>query len=262
MSDTSSKAGFTTAAMFSALPSVFAAGAIAAGCLLNAIAAGLVAGLIIAAAGGSLIARAQHGRLGASLPAVQARIQEIADGRYDEAADEESADGVYGALGDAASQLAKRKSESAAATGDTYPTLSALDCVTANVMIADTDLNVVYVNQAAETLFKDIETDLKPDLPSFRADRLIGECIDVFHKVPSHLHSMLAAMQTSHDTVITVGGRKMRVLANPVFTNSGERRRKIGKRFEPIDQLGHRYRRRLGGVLTDRIEAPGSRGCD
>ncbi|MFQ5519301.1 MAG: methyl-accepting chemotaxis protein, partial [Mariprofundus sp.] len=55
-------------------------------------------------------------------------------------------------------------------------------------MLANTrDLVITYLNPAATTLFRTIE-----DFLPCRADQLVGQCIDVFHKNPAHQHSILA----------------------------------------------------------------------
>ena len=43
----------------------------------------------------------------------------------------------------------------------------ALDNVSSNVMMADTDRNIVYLNRAALALFKEAADDLRQDLPDF-----------------------------------------------------------------------------------------------
>ena len=99
----------------------------------------------------------------------------------------------------------------------------ALDGVTTNVMIGDNDLNIVYMNEAVTKLFREVESDVRKDLPSFDANNLLGTCIDLFHKNPAHQRSMLARLTATHTAELDVGGRTMRVIASPVFDNDGER---------------------------------------
>jgi nitrogen fixation/metabolism regulation signal transduction histidine kinase len=58
----------------------------------------------------------------------------------------------------------------------------ALDAVTANVLVIDADLNIVYTNPAVDTLLKNAEADIRKDLPSFSAARVSGSSIDIFYK--------------------------------------------------------------------------------
>ncbi len=100
---------------------------------------------------------------------------------------------------------------------------SALDVVTSNVMMADSDLNIVYVNNSVQKMLKNAQDDIKQDLPNFDADKLIGVNIDDFHKNPSHQRRMLEHLTQSYDTSISVGGRLFDLIATPVFNNDGER---------------------------------------
>jgi len=59
---------------------------------------------------------------------------------------------------------------------------SALKVCQANVMIADKDLNIVFVNDRVHSMLKAREKDLQTVLPNFAVDSLIGTCVDDFHK--------------------------------------------------------------------------------
>ncbi|MCP5327675.1 MAG: PAS domain S-box protein [Sinobacteraceae bacterium] len=101
--------------------------------------------------------------------------------------------------------------------------VQALGNVRTAVMVADEDLNIVYLNRSVETLFRDIEADLRKDLPSFDASKLMGANIDVFHKDPAHQRAILAALSRTHESQIHVGGRTLRITANPVRDEEGNR---------------------------------------
>ena len=79
----------------------------------------------------------------------------------------------------------------------------ALDALQANVMVADANLNITYMNPAVMELLKEAESDLKKELPKFSVASLIGSNIDVFHKNPSHQRNMLAALKNRHSATIT-----------------------------------------------------------
>ena len=100
---------------------------------------------------------------------------------------------------------------------------AALDGVTTNVMVADTNLDIVYMNASVQAMLKVAEADLRKELPSFDANRLIGQNIDQFHKNPSHQRSMLAKLETTYRTRIQVGARRFNLIATPVFDDSKQR---------------------------------------
>ena len=111
----------------------------------------------------------------------------------------------------------KRKSNSDALA------LMATKVVSANLMVADNDLNIVYMNNAVTDLLREAETDLKKELPHFNVNTLVGTNIDVFHKNPQHQRQMLASLSTVHRAMIQVGTRKFDLVATPVKNDDGSR---------------------------------------
>ena len=99
--------------------------------------------------------------------------------------------------------------------------LGALDNISANIMIADAKLNIIYMNPATQDLMKEAEDDLKRELPRFNVATLIGSNIDIFHKTPSHQRQMLAALKTRHQATIRVGRRVFDLAVTPL--KQGER---------------------------------------
>ena len=108
----------------------------------------------------------------------------------------------------------------------------ALDVCNTNVMMADTDLDIVYMNDSVKQMMKTAEADLKAELPSFDANNLIGNNIDQFHKNPAHQRGMLAKLSEVYKTEIKVGPRTFSLIATPVF-NEGER---LGTAVEWMDK--------------------------
>lgn len=109
----------------------------------------------------------------------------------------------------------------------------ALDNVSSNVMVADNDLNIIYMNHAVETLFKNAEADIKTQLPNFNSHQLIGTCIDDFHQNPAHQRGLLKVLNATYESNLIIGPRHMTVIANPVKSDTGER---IGTVVEWLDK--------------------------
>lgn len=99
----------------------------------------------------------------------------------------------------------------------------ALDSASANVMVADNEFNIIYMNDAVSNMMKTAEADLKKDLPKFDSNNLIGSNIDVYHKNPAHQRQMVGAMSGQYNTQIIVGGRTFSLVANPIEDDTGER---------------------------------------
>ncbi|MEJ2213723.1 MAG: methyl-accepting chemotaxis protein [Gammaproteobacteria bacterium] len=99
----------------------------------------------------------------------------------------------------------------------------ALDNVSSNVMLANPDREIIYINKNACKLFSDAQEDIRKDLPNFDATSLIGTNIDGFHKNPAHQARLLENLSSTYQSEIEIGGRIMRIVANPVIDADGTR---------------------------------------
>ena len=100
---------------------------------------------------------------------------------------------------------------------------SALDNCKANVMVADNDFDIIYMNDAVLDMMRAGEADIRKDLVGFDTNKLLGGSIDRFHKNPAHQRTMLEALTTTYQGRINVGGRTFDLIANPITNQDGER---------------------------------------
>ena len=99
----------------------------------------------------------------------------------------------------------------------------ALDSVASNVMLADSQHQIIYLNNSAKKLFESIESDIKTDVDYFESEGLVGGCIDNFN-IGGHLNSeKLEHITDTHETEFELGGRVLRCTAMPVFDDHGQR---------------------------------------
>ncbi|MGC4087070.1 MAG: methyl-accepting chemotaxis protein [Polyangiaceae bacterium] len=83
---------------------------------------------------------------------------------------------------------------------------SAVEGVTTAIMMVDRDLRITYTNEASRQLLRRREAEIRKALPRFDASRLVGTCIDEFHKHPEHQRRMLADPKNlPHTANIQVG---------------------------------------------------------
>ncbi|MDZ4077919.1 MULTISPECIES: methyl-accepting chemotaxis protein [Hydrocarboniphaga] len=99
----------------------------------------------------------------------------------------------------------------------------ALDNVNTNVMIANKDREIIYVNKSIEQMLLVAEADLRKQLPQFDARRLLGANIDVFHRHPEHQRHALDNLRDTLRSQIKVGGRTFTLTVNPIVGEAGER---------------------------------------
>ncbi len=98
----------------------------------------------------------------------------------------------------------------------------ALDNVQSGVMVANTNLEIIYINDSVERMFKAAEQDIRRQLPNFNADKLMGANIDSFHKDPAHQRRLLENLKEAHSSELLIAGQHMNVIASPVINDEGE----------------------------------------
>lgn len=129
----------------------------------------------------------------------------------------------------------------------------ALDVCNTNVMMADVDLNIVYMNDSVKAMMKLAEDDLKAELPSFDANNLMGNNIDQFHKNPSHQRGMLAKLSEVYSTNIVVGPRTFNLIATPVF-NDSERLGTVVEWMDKTDILAREAKEKIVADTNARVK--------
>jgi PAS domain S-box-containing protein len=90
-------------------------------------------------------------------------------------------------------------------------------------MIADADLNITYVNLALVSFLRNVEADIREDLPAFNIETLVGTNIDIFYKNPVHQRGVLKKLSETFKTSITVGGHVFGLFASPLESEDGVR---------------------------------------
>ncbi|RXZ45170.1 methyl-accepting chemotaxis protein [Crenobacter cavernae] len=175
---------------------------------------GLLAGAVVAATIAAwLIARSLLRELGGE-PADAAKLmQELASG--------EVSTELKVRAGDTSSLFA-HMDHAARRAVENIRIRNALDAAATNVMIADANAQIVYVNKAVQAMLAEAEADIRKDLPQFSVRDVLGSSIDVFHKNPSHQRRLLEGLRDTHRANIKVGGRSFTLTLIPIFGRSGK----------------------------------------
>lgn len=100
---------------------------------------------------------------------------------------------------------------------------SALKLCQASVMLADNDLNIVYTNDKILDMLTHREREIRAHVPSFSVDKLMGSCVDDFHKDPQHQRRMIRDLNRPFKTMLTLGDLKFSLIASPWYGENGER---------------------------------------
>ena len=141
-----------------------------------------------------------------------------------------------------------------------------LDNVNTNVMIADKNRNVIYMNKAIVEMFRTAQEDIRHDFPNFDANNLMHSSIDQFHKNPAHQAQMLDRLRGSHKATIKIGVRTFALTVSAVINDKGEH---LGSAVEWIDrtvelaveqEIANIVAAAAKGDFTQRIKLEGKTG--
>ncbi|OOE82890.1 methyl-accepting chemotaxis protein [Salinivibrio sp. PR6] len=140
--------------------------------------------------------------------------------------------------------------------------------MTTNVMLADKDGTIRYLNPAVTELFKSREDEMREIFPGFSTDKLVGTSIDQFHKNPAHQQSVIANPdRMPFKAEITVGELEFALNCIALYDDDDEY---IGPalQWEDITEQmdGQRQVERLiakaaDGNLSDRMNTSNYRGA-
>ena len=109
----------------------------------------------------------------------------------------------------------------------------ALNKLSSSVVVADNDLRIIYLNEASQSLMAACQADFRKDLPLFDAARLVGNSVDVLYVEPVSQRNLLAQLRGTSASEQQIGGRTMRLVANPMNDESG---RRLGTVVEWVDR--------------------------
>lgn len=108
----------------------------------------------------------------------------------------------------------------------------ALDLASSNLMIADNDLKITYVNQTLKAFLKDRKDRFETASPCFDIEGLIGSSLKTFHGDPSHQCPAPAASPAPQQTTIRIGDATFDLVAQSIVDRSG---RHLGTMVEWYD---------------------------
>lgn len=100
---------------------------------------------------------------------------------------------------------------------------SAMNESSVAIMMVDRDFLVTYFNESTRVLFKKHLDTFKKIWPTFNPDKMLGACIDMFHKNPSHQRKMLDdPSRLPYKTDISVGDLKISLNVTASYDTDGK----------------------------------------
>lgn len=169
---------------------------------------------------------ALYSRLNQLLTAAESHLERYGQGNFDgvvESSGNDQAASMMRSLKRVQTRLGFEFADTKKRADATARIQQALDVAATNMMVADTDYNIIYTNASLNEMLKVAEADIRKDLPRFDAARVLGSNIDEFHKNPAHQRGMLDRLNQTHKTRLNLGGRKFDLIVNPITGEGGKR---------------------------------------
>jgi methyl-accepting chemotaxis protein len=187
-------------------------------------------------------------QLGGDPGQLQTIANEVSRGNYDLVIQESNKGSVLDAMSQMIGSIKTNMSQAA----QNHRIRNALDVTSSNVMLADVNRTIIYMNKSVEKMLREVESEMRKALPHFSVDKIIGSNMDIFHKNPSHQSALLGNLTGTYVGNIVVAGISFRLIANPIFNEKGER---VGSVVEWINRtkevaLEHEMSRLLGALET------------
>jgi methyl-accepting chemotaxis protein len=137
----------------------------------------------------------------------------------------------------------------------------ALDSSRTTALIVDETFTIVYANDSIMKLLRRHEAALQKDLPQFRADEVMGMCIDRMHKDPVRIRRLMQGLTQGYRSELRIGGRVFDQVVTPAKNSAGHT---VGWSLEWIDRTDELaaqgdvervIKAAVAGDLTGRVDA-------
>ncbi len=214
------------------------------------VAGSLLVSLLVAA----LLVRSIVQPLGAVVKAADS----MAAGEYAARVDDPSTDEI-GKMGRAFNGMAERIQQT---IEKMHVVQTALDGAQTNMLMCDRSYTIIYMNKGAEAALRGIESELQQRLPGFRADSIVGGCVDAYHTNAANVRRLLDDPRNlPYRSEIRMGPLTMELHVAAILSESGAY---LGNVVEWTDVTGQRKAQaevqRLvnaagSGELAERIDA-------
>lgn len=191
-------------------------------------------------------------------------VQRIADNDLSEQLEYTDKDtGIYRAMCKMQKLLRDRSKADTASLAENTRLRCALEYSSANVMVADVNNDIIFINRSAHQLFSDTEGEIRKTVPEFRTNSIIGSNADVFHKMPAKQRASIKGLSGENRTVIKFGKHTFNLVLNPIMDQEGARLGTIVEWFDHTQEIASSTEVQamvdaaVNGELSIRIETEG-----
>jgi len=196
-------------------------------------------------------------------------FEKISGGRYDNAivhAGTDEVGQVLRALDDMQGKLRSQIEAERSQAAENSRIRQALDKVSTNVLLADANHQIIYINETAAATFARTQGEIRKTLPTFDALRLRGASLDALSPEQAQQRRMLDTLSSNETQERTLGNCTFRTVANPVLGDKGERIGTVMEWTDRTQEVGVEKEMQsmlssvIGGDLNSRISMAGKVG--
>ena len=101
--------------------------------------------------------------------------------------------------------------------------VNALDKASTNVMIADANNNILFMNEAMQSMLERNESELRRAFSRLDVRKLLGQSLDVFSGMPALQAGTLAALRSISKTQSQISDLYFEITVNPIIGAQGDR---------------------------------------
>ena len=140
---------------------------------------------------------------------------------------------------------------------------STLEAASINMMMADNDGFIRYMNPSTEKFMQASASNFKKVLPNFDPNKIIDQNFDIFHKNPAHQRNLLSSLTGPYSVTLPLGDLFVKLSANPIYD---EGKNRIGSVLEWLDvtlekhaemQMGAIIESAVAGDVRERLNPAG-----
>src|SRR5690606_30268543 len=113
----------------------------------------------------------------------------------------------------------------------------ALEQLDANVMVADNDRRIIFVNPAARRLMTGLQDCFRRELPGFDASQLMGMSLDGLTRNPAALAADLEGLSGIATRQEVIGGRTIKCIVSPMKDENGRRLGTVVEWFDRTQEV-------------------------
>ncbi len=216
------------------------------------ITAGLAGALLFVAALGVFISRSITRPLSRAVAAANAVAEgdlsyDVSDRGFDEPAR------LLQAIGQMQSNLTERNERDARILAENLRIRQALDRCSTQVLVADAQGALIYANDSAQKMFKNLETALRQGLPGLDAAQMMGKPLATLHPNPVEQRGIVEGLRGEHGALLKISSLSFATTLNPIVDDAGQRLGTVMEWQDQTEMLAAQARERAVAAENARI---------